>query len=251
MIEPKYSRVVKGELSLRESGIIISRHKIVAGPDTVDGRGLVIGGDDPKKPLSGIRVRDCMVQSNGDDGCCIWGAVKKVKIERCQIIGKFQYPNFYDYRFVNKCFLAGADPDWPDPNYPDWFTVSDSILGGGYRSPKIRGGTFRFNTVTFYPSRRNELTRPRGDFVNCTFQTQINMRVQGGPNPYCDSEKEVVAPLLLVEPMPNSLYFKDCTHIILDRDGHVLSNQPASGPELCRLWFNEPVDPAVFRKEPN
>jgi len=256
--EPKYARLVRGELCVWESGTVISRHKIVASADTTNGRGLTIAGADRAKPMTGVTIRDCMIQGDGDDALSIWGNVRRVTIERTRVIGLHQWPDATDFSRVNKCFTAGADPDWPDPAYPDWFTVRDSTFGGGFRCPHIRGGTFRFERCSFGPSRRNELIRPRGDFVGCEFTVQVGMKVQGGPNPWADSQARFVRPLLLTEPKPDSLYFEACSIRVIDATGAVIRSGPASGAELCRLnvggslvGADADVPLSTFRRTPN
>lgn len=259
--EPAYQRLVRGELLPWESRQVFARYKVVASDDTTNGRGLTIAGADPNNPLTGVTVRDCMIQGDGDDAFLVWGAAKGIRVRRTWVQGLHQYLDPLNFANVNKCFTAGADPEWPDPAYPDWFRVSDCTLGGGFRCPHIRGGTFRFLRTTFGPSRRNELIRPRGDFVNCNFTVQVGMHVSGGPNPWSDSETVFVRPLIVTGPQPDSLYFSGCTLTVLNPDNSVLiQDVPATGPDLCRLNPDDgtslvgldlscPSD--VFRAKPN
>lgn len=244
--------LVRGELVVSKPQKL-ENIKIVAGPDTTDGRGLTIASSD-------VSVRDCMVQSNGDDGVCIWGQLHGITLRGCEFIGLHQWPDPLDFSRVNKCFIAGDDPDKPDPSHPNWFTVRDCKLGGGFRSPLIRGGTFEFRDCRFGPSRRNVLARPRGNFVNCEFVVQVGMRTAGGPNNWSDSADVFVRPLLLQEPMPDSLRFSGCTLTVLGPDGAVISSRAVSGPDLCRLYdpkaethvgSNIDVPREVFRKTLN
>ena len=244
--------LVRGELKLTKPQKLADA-KIVAGPDLTDGRGLTI-------VASGIDVRNCMVQSNGDDGACIWGPVSGITIRDCVFMGVHQWPDASDYSRVNKCFVAGDDPENPDPSHPNWFTVRDCRFGGGFRAPCIRGGTFEFRDCWFGPSRRNVLTRPRGNFVNCEFVVQVGMKTAGGPNNWSDSADVFVRPLCVEEPLPDSLRFSGCKLTVLGPDGVAISSRPATGSELCRLLdpkaetlvgSNVDVPATTFRKTLN
>lgn len=255
-VEPDYRQLVMGEYKPMTSGQTLSRMKIVAGPDKADGRGLTIASP-PGGSLTDITVNDCMIQSNGDDGICLWGNVQRIRLNRSWGIGRYQWPDPLDYTRTLKCFIAGADPDQPDPNYPDWFKACDCSFMGGFRCPKITGGVFRFERCYFGPSRRNVLTRATGDFVNCDFVVQVGMKTGPGDNNWSDSASVFVRPLCLEQPKPNSLYFKGCTLTVLDATGAVIRTGPADGPALCRMLVDGPVgsdvDVAanVFRSKAN
>lgn len=251
--EPQYARLVRGELRVLESGTTISRHKIVASADKVNGRGLTIAGTDPDRPLTGVTIQDCMIQGDGDDALSVSGNCRRIKIVRTRVMGLYQWPDATDYSRANKCFLAEGTQ-----YYPDWLTVSDSSFAGGFRCPLIVGGVFRFERSYFGPSRRNVWTRPVGDIVDCEFVVQIGMKVAGGDNPWSDSQSVFVRPLCIEEPKANSLYFSGCTLTVLDSTGKVIRSGPASGNDLCRLWtqpdmvgVDKDIPQETFRTAPN
>ncbi len=254
---PLIRAVVKGELKPQVGQVLRNMH-LIAGPDTRDGKALTIGSDDPAKPLTGVSVIDCVVQSDGDDGICpAWNYAHGIRLLRVHVRGKYQGDNL-DFTRTNKCFIAGADPEKPAPNYPDWLTATDCSFWGGYRCPHIRGGVFKFERCYFGPSRRNDLADAVGDFVNCDFVVQVGMKTGPGTNNWSDSANGFVRPLCLIGQC--KLYFKGCTLTVLDAQGNVIQYGPASGPELCRshppdgtstVGWNGDADPSNFVAKPN
>ncbi len=254
--EPPYRLIVKGEFK-PQVGQTVRNAKFIAGPDTQDGKALTIGSDDQAKPLTDVKVYDCMIQSDGDDGCSIWNYAYRIRFLRCHFRGKYQNDNL-DFTRTNKCFIAGADDDKPDPNYSSWFTATYCSFWGGYRSPHIYGGVFKFDRCYFGPSRRNNLRRAKGDFIDCDFVTQIGMHTGPGDNNWSDSESVFVRPLCLIGQC--SLYFRGCTLTVLDSNGDVISKVPAGGPDLCRSYppdgtstvgWDGDADPSNFVTRPN
>lgn len=249
---PPIRAVVKGEFKPQVGQTLRNLH-FIAGPDTRDGKALTIGSDDPAKPLTDVKVYDCVVQSDGDDGICpAWNYAHGIRLLRVHVLGKYQNEKL-DFTRTNKCFIAGADPEKPAPNYPDWLTATDCSFMGGYRCPHIRGGIFKFERCYFGPSRRNDLTDAVGDFVNCDFVTQVGMKTGPGTNNWSDSANGFVRPLCLIGQC--RLYFKGCTLTVLDAQGNVIQYGPASGPELCRSYppvgtstvdWNGDADPSNF-----
>lgn len=247
--EPTYARLIRGELCVWSPKQTIANHKICAGPDHVDGRGLTICGD--HAPLADITAQDCLIQGDGDDALSVSGDCRRIKIRRVHVMGARQWPDPLDFRFVNKCCLFEGRA-----MYPDWLTVTDSSFDGGFRCPAIEGGVFRIERCWFGPSRRNELVNAVGDFIDTEFVVQVGMRVKDGDNPWADSMDKFVRPLCCKGDC--RLYFKGCVLTVLDAAGQIIRSGPATGPELCRLRTQEnmvgldPDAPAtMFVAKPN
>ena len=233
--EPDYTLLVRGELCVWQSYTTIAYYKIVAGDDKVNGRGLTIGSDDPANPIHDVYVYATMIQSSGDDGACVWNYAHDIHYDNCWFFHRSTWPDRNDYRFANKCFVAGADPDLPTPSYFTWWTASHCLYNGGFRSPAIRGGRFQIDKSLVLQSRRNVWTEATGNVVDTDFFVQYPMQVRGGDNPWADSWTRPVRPILLKRPIPEGLYFSGCRLFTLDGDGKVITARFASGSELCRL----------------
>jgi len=249
--EPTYETFVDGLWYPRCSRRTYRRMKITAGPDRINGRGLVIASGDPVKPLLDVTVSDTLVIGGGDDAVSIWNYAQRITLSRIRILDAQMWPDQSRYGFSSKGLLCGADAGLPVPNYRRWFTVEDFVIRAFQRAPDIRGGVFTLHHGICLPSARNVWTEARGNIVGVDFRTCLKPADVGLPDSesqHWDSWTRLVRPICLDRCEANSLYFSDCT----------LNGVPASGPELCRMFRpglamadrDEDVPANVFRSTP-
>lgn len=249
--EPAYETHVDGLWKPLRSGRTYRRMKITAGPDRINGRGLVIASDDPEKPLRDVTVSDTIVIGWGDDAACVWGWASRIRLSRIRIIDKQSWPDPTRYGFSSKGFTCGADNDLPAPNYRRWFTLEDFVIRAFQRAPDLRGGVFVLRRGICMPSARNVWTEARGNIIGVDFRTCLkpaDIGLATSESKHWDSWTRLVRPICLDRCEPNSLYFAACT----------LNGEPASGPQLCRMFRpglamadrDEDVPAIVFRSKP-